>query len=136
MAEERIQRRLAAILSADVVGYSALMEAEEGKTHSRLKELRTEILDPVIAEFGGRVFKTTGDGILIEFPSAVDAVNHAVKVQRAIIDQQDGVPVDRKILFRMGISLGDVIVDGDDLYGNGVNVAARMVPSPWLPRVS
>jgi len=126
MAVERVQRRLAAILAADVVGYSRLMGEDEAGTLSRLKQLRLEVFDPYIKEFSGRLFKTTGDGLLIEFPSAVDAVNHAVAVQRALeaanADISDGI----RLTFRIGISLGDVIVDGGDLYGNGVNVAARM----------
>jgi adenylate cyclase len=126
VAEERVQRRLAAILAADVVGYSRLMEADEEGTLARMKTLRGDVFDPKIAEYGGRIFKTTGDGILAEFPSAVDAVRHAVDVQRAMADRNATIPPDKKIAFRIGISLGDVMVDGDDLFGNGVNVAARM----------
>lgn len=126
MAEERVQRRLAAILAADVVGYSRLMGADEVGTLARLKQLRQDVFDPNTEYFGGRLFKTTGDGLLIEFPSAVDAVNHAVAVQRALQVANADVADTQKLTFRIGISLGDVIVDGDDLYGNGVNVAARM----------
>jgi TolB-like protein len=126
MAEKRVQRRLAAILAADVVGYSRLMGANEAGTLARLKQLRREVFDPHIEQFGGRLFKTTGDGLLIEFASAVDAVNHAVAVQQALEAANADVAENQQLAFRIGISLGDVIVDGDDLFGNGVNVAARM----------
>jgi adenylate cyclase len=126
MAEERIQRRLAAILAADVVGYSRLMEADEAGTLNRLKALRQELFVPTTERFGGRVFKVTGDGALAEFPSAVDALNSAVSVQRALADRNARLPENQRIELRVGISLGDVIVEGDDLYGRGVNIAARM----------
>ena len=126
MAEERVQRRLAAILAADVVGYSRLMEAEEESTLARMKKLRNDVIDPKVTEYSGRIFKTTGDGFLAEFPSAVDAVRQAVDVQRAMAQLNANVPEDKRIAFRIGISLGDVMVDGDDLFGNGVNVAARL----------
>ena len=126
MSEQRVQRRLAAILAADVVGYSRLMGTDEAGTLARLKQLRHDVFDPHIEKFGGRLFKTTGDGLMIEFASAVDAVNHAVAVQQAMEAANAGVSADRQMAFRIGISLGDVIVDGDDLFGNGVNVAARM----------
>ena len=111
MAEERVQRRLAAILAADVVGYSRLMEIDEAGTLAQLKALRRELLDPGLQEHNGRVFKTAGDSILSEFSSAVDAVEHAVEVQRAMARRSIGVPEDRRIQFRIGINLGDVIVD-------------------------
>ncbi len=126
MAEERVERRLAAILAADVVGYSRLMGEDEAGTLARHKQLRHDVFDPNTEKFGGRLFKTTGDGLLIEFPSAVDAVNHAVAVQHALGEANADVSDNQQLTFRIGISLGDVIVDGDDLYGNGVNVAARM----------
>ena len=126
MAEQRAQRRLAAILAADVVGYSRLMRADEAGTLAQLKTLRKELLDPKITEYGGRVVKTTGDGILIEFPSAVDAVSHASDVQRAMAQRNAAVPEDRRMELRIGINVGDVIVDGDDILGDGVNVAARL----------
>ncbi len=110
MAEERVQRRLAAILAADVVGYSRLMRADEAGTLAQLKTLRKELLDPKITEYGGRVVKTTGDGILIEFPSAVDAVQHAIDVQQAMAQRSASVPEDRRMEIRMGINVGDVIV--------------------------
>jgi adenylate cyclase len=121
MAERRVQRRLAAILAADVVGYSRLMEADEAGTLTALKTLRRELFEPKTKQYGGRIFKTTGDGALVEFKSAVDAVNGAVDIQRALAARED-----RRIQLRIGVSLGDVIVEGGDLYGNGVNVAARM----------
>ena len=102
------------------------MEADEEGTLARMKMLRNDVIDPKIAEYGGRNFKTTGEGILAEFPSAVDAVRQAVDVQRAMARLNTDVPEDRRIVIRIGISLGDVMVDGDDLFGNGVNVAARM----------
>ena len=126
MAEERVQRRLAAILAADVVGYSRLMEADEAGTHARLKALRAEMIYPSLEAHTGRVFKTTGDGILSEFPSAVDAVEHAVRVQRAMVQRNAGLPLDQRIEFRIGINIGDVIVDEGDVFGDGVNVAARL----------
>jgi len=126
MGEERLQRHLAAILAADVVGYSRLMSRDEAGTLATLKTLRSEIFDPKTEQYGGRIFKNTGDGAFVEFPSAVDAVQAAIDVQRAVAARNADVPEDRKVELRIGISVGDVIVDGDDLYGNGVNVAARM----------
>jgi TolB-like protein/class 3 adenylate cyclase/Tfp pilus assembly protein PilF len=119
-------RRLAAILAADVAGYSRLMGADEEGTLERLKALRRELLDPKIAAHHGRIVKTTGDGMLVEFASVVDAVRCAVEIQRAMIDHNVQVQEDRRIEVRIGINLGDVIVDQDDLYGDGVNIAARL----------
>jgi TolB-like protein/class 3 adenylate cyclase len=119
-------RRLAAILAADVAGYSRLMGADEEGTLERLKALRRELLDPKIAEHHGRVVKTTGDGLLVEFASVVDAVRCAVAVQQAMPERDTGVATDNRIELRIGINLGDVIVEGDDLYGDGVNIAARV----------
>src|ERR1700738_1531903 len=119
-------RRLAAILAADVAGYSRLMGADEEGTHDRLKAHRRELIDPKIGEHSGRVVKTTGDGMLVEFPSVVDAVRCAAEVQRAMIDREAGLPEDRRIRFRIGINLGDIIVDSDDIFGDGVNGAARL----------
>src|SRR5215471_813374 len=121
-----VERRLAAILAADVAGYSRLMGADEEGTHERLKALRRELLDPKIAEHKGRLVKTTGDGLLVEFPSVVDAVRCAVDVQRAMPERDIGAGPDNRIELRIGINLGDVIVEGDDLYGDGVNIAARI----------
>jgi len=119
-------RRLAAILAADVAGYSRLMGADEEGTLERLKALRRELLDPKIAEHHGRVVKTTGDGMLVEFASVVDAVRCAVEVQQAVPERNTGVAADTRIELRIGVNLGDVIVEGDDLYGDGVNIAARI----------
>src|SRR5271169_5104095 len=119
-------RRLAAILAADVAGYSRLMGADEEGTHERLKALRHEFVDPKIAEHKGRIVKTTGDGLLVEFASVVDAVRCAVAVQQAMAERNTGVGADNRIELRIGIYLGDVIVEGDDLYGDGVNIAARI----------
>ena len=119
-------RRLAAILAADVAGYSRLMGADEEGTLERLKALRRELLDPKIAEHQGRIVKTTGDGMLVEFASVVDAVRCAVEVQQAMPERNTGVAADSRIELRIGINLGDVIVEGDDLYGDGVNIAARI----------
>lgn len=126
MQQPATQRRLAAIFAADVVGYSRMMGADEEGTLARLKGLRAELLDPAVAEFRGRIFKTTGDGILAEFPSVVDAVQCASKVQTALARHDPQGAPERRIVLRIGINLGDVIVEGDDLYGDGVNVAARL----------
>ena len=126
MAEERVQRRLAAILVADVVGYSRLMGHDETGTLAALKAHRKELIEPKSAEYHGRIVKLTGDGTLMEFGSAVDAVLFAVDVQRAIAGRNAEVPEDRRITYRMGINIGDIIIDGDDIYGDGVNVAARL----------
>jgi adenylate cyclase len=119
-------RRLAAILAADVAGYSRLMGADEEGTLERLRALRRELVDPKIAEHHGRIVKTTGDGLLVEFASVVDAVRCAVEVQQAMPERNTGVTADNRIELRIGINLGDVIVEGDDLYGDGVNIAARI----------
>ncbi len=122
----RVQRRLAAILAADVAGYSRLMGADEEGTLACLKAIRRELSDPKVKEHRGRIVKTTGDGLLIEFASVVDAVRCAVEVQRAMAERNTDVPPDRRIELRMGINLGDIIKDGRDIYGDGVNVAARL----------
>jgi class 3 adenylate cyclase len=119
-------RRLAAILAADVAGYSRLMGADEEGTLERLKAHRSELTDPKIKEHHGRIVKTTGDGLLVEFPSVVDAVRCAVEVQRGMLDRNAETLEDKRIAFRIGINLGDVIIDGDDIYGDGVNIAARL----------
>src|SRR5215813_6776467 len=119
-------RRLAAILAADVAGYSRLMGADEEGTLERLKALHRELVDPKMAEHHGRIVKTTGDGLLVEFASVVDAVRCAVAVQQAMPERNTAVVVDNRIELRIGINLGDVIVEGDDLYGDGVNIAARL----------
>jgi TolB-like protein len=126
MAEERAQRRLAAILAADVVGYSRLMQADEAGTLSALKARRTDILVPLISTHHGRIVKVMGDGVLVEFASAVNAVTCAAELQGAMDAANAGLPEDRRIVLRVGINLGDVMVEGSDLYGDGVNVAARL----------
>jgi TolB-like protein len=123
---ERIERKLAAILAADVAGYSRLMGADEEGTLARLKACRGELLDPKIAEHRGRVVKTTGDGILIEFPSVVDAVRCAMDVQRDMAEHNADVTGDQRIEFRVGINLGDIMIDAEDIHGDGVNIAARL----------
>jgi adenylate cyclase len=123
---ERVQRKLAAILAADVAGYSRLMGADEAGTLARLKAHRRELIDPKIAEHRGRVVKTTGDGTLIEFPSVVEAVGCAVEVQQGMVERNADVSEDKRITFRVGVNLGDIIIDGDDIHGEGVNIAARL----------
>src|ERR1700751_3778989 len=125
-ATPTVERRLAAILAADVVGYSRLMGADEEGTLERLKAHRRELVDPKIRKHRGRIVKTTGDGLLAEFPSVVDAVRCAAEVQRGMIDREPEVPDERRIRFRIGINLGDIIADGEDIFGDGVNVAARL----------
>jgi TolB-like protein/class 3 adenylate cyclase len=120
------QRRLAAIVAADVVGYSRLIGRDESGTVARLRKNRAERLDPVLARHGGRLVKLTGDGALIEFASAVEALNASIEFQQSMVEANSGVPTDNALLFRFGLHLGDLIVDGDDLYGDGVNVAARL----------
>jgi adenylate cyclase len=124
--DERVHRRLSAIIAADVVGYSRMMGRDEAGTLARLKALRAEFLHPKVAEYGGRIVKTTGDGALIEFPSAVYAVSHAVDVQLGMAERNKNLPSDRQIQLRFGINVGDVIIDEEDIYGDGVNVAARL----------
>ena len=126
MEREQVNRRMAAILAADVAGYSRLMGADEEGTLARLKAHRRELVDPKIAEHHGRIVKTTGDGMLVEFASVVDAVRCAVEMQRGMAKRNAEVPADQRIEFRIGINLGDIIIDGDDIYGDGVNVAARL----------
>jgi TolB-like protein/class 3 adenylate cyclase/Tfp pilus assembly protein PilF len=122
----RMARKLAAIIAADVVSYSRLMGVDEAETLAALKTHRRDLIDPNIAEHQGRIVKTTGDGLLIEFPSVIEAVQCAVEVQRAMQQRNSDVPADHRIEFRVGINLGDIIIDGDDIYGDGVNVAARL----------
>ena len=126
MATERIERRLTAILAADIAGYSRLMGADEEGTLERFKALRGELVDPKIGEHRGRMVKTTGDGILIEFPSVIEAVSCAVAVQREMARRNAGTPQDRRIAFRIGVNLGDIIVEDGDIHGDGVNIAARL----------
>jgi class 3 adenylate cyclase/pimeloyl-ACP methyl ester carboxylesterase len=121
-----MQRRLAAVLAADVAGYSRLMNSDEIGTLRSLKSHRRELVDSAIAEHHGRIVKTTGDGMLVEFASVVDAVGCAVNVQRNMSRRNAGVPQDKQIVFRIGINVGDIIIDGDDIFGDGVNIAARL----------
>ena len=126
MAREGIERRLTTIMSADVVGYSRLMAADEAGTFAQLKTHRREVIEPKATEHHGRVVKLTGDGTLMEFTSVVDAVNFAVEVQQAMVERNASVPEDLQIKYRIGINLGEIIVDGEDIYGDGVNIAARL----------
>ncbi|MGH6933175.1 MAG: adenylate/guanylate cyclase domain-containing protein, partial [Dongiaceae bacterium] len=126
MAEDRVQRRLTTILAADVVGYSRLMEQDEAGTMALLRARRHDVLMPAVARQGGRVFKVMGDGVLIEFTSVVNAVECAIDLQKAWQAQNADLPAHQHILLRIGINLGDVMVEGNDLYGDGVNLAARL----------
>jgi class 3 adenylate cyclase len=126
LMEGAMQRRLAAILAADVVGYSRLMGTDEMGTLTSLKSHRRELIDSGIAEHHGRIVKTTGDGMLVEFASVVDAVACAVKIRRSMVKRNAGVPAEKQIVFRIGINVGDIIIDGDDIFGDGVNIAARL----------
>src|SRR5262245_39608758 len=120
-------RKLVAILAADVVGYSRLASADEDRTLARLRALRSDLIDPTIAVHNGRVIKRTGDGALVEFRSVVDAVRCAIEVQNAMLERNAGVPPDRRIEFRVGIHIGDIVEESDgDLMGDGVNIAARL----------
>ena len=126
MAEERAERRLAAILAADVVGYSRLMGEDEEGTLNALNAHLAELIEPRITEYKGRIVKTTGDGLLVEFASVVDAVHCSVSVQENMAERNADALENRKIEFRIGINVGDIIVQDDDVYGDGVNVAARL----------
>ena len=126
MGEEQVERRLAAILAADVVGYSRLMEANEERTLGALRQHRREFFDPTVVKHNGRIFKVMGDGFMVEFGSVLNAARCAVEIQRGMVERNAGVPEDRHIKFRIGINVGDIIVEGDDFYGDGVNMAARL----------
>src|SRR5215472_15963028 len=123
---ERVERRLAAILAADVAGYSRLMSVDEEGTHERLKTHFRGLINPKIEEHRGRIVKNTGDGLLAEFPSAVNAVRCAVEIQRAMVDQNADATEDKRISFRIGVNLGDVIVEPEDIFGDDVNIASRL----------
>src|SRR5262249_50198913 len=129
MAGARVERRLAAILAGDVAGYSRMMGADEEGTLLRLNAHRREFLEPKIAEHRGRIVKRTGDGVLIEFASAVDATRCAVEMQRGMVERNAAVPVDKRIELRIGIHIGDVIIEDGDIFGDGVNIAARLETS-------
>src|SRR6478672_10570827 len=126
MAEQHVERRLAAVLAADVVGYSRLMASDEEGTFARLNVLRRQFLEPTIAEHRGRVVKRTGDGLLIEFGSAIDATRCAVQTQQGMAKRNENVPADQRIDMRIGIHIGDIIIEEGDIFGDGVNVAARL----------
>jgi len=126
LPENRPERRLAAILAADVAGYSRLMGTDEEGTLAQLKVHRQELVDPKIREHRGRIVKTTGDGMLIEFASAVDAARCAIEIQRGMAERNAATPLDRRIEFRIGINVGDVILESEDIFGDGVNIAARL----------
>ena len=126
MSKEGTERKLTTILAADVVGYSRLMAADEAGTLAELKSHRRELIEPKAAQYHGRTIKLMGDGTLMEFASVVDAVVFAVEVQCAVQVRNTEVPEDRRIAYRIGINIGDIIVDGDDIYGDGVNIAARL----------
>src|SRR5438552_6934313 len=126
MAKDQTKRKLAAILVADIAGYSRLMGADEEGTLARLKVLRSELIDPKNKQHRGRIVKTTGDGILIEFVSVVDAVRCAIEVQQGMVERNADLPQEQRIEFRVGVNLGDVMIEGRDLYGDGVNIAARL----------
>jgi adenylate cyclase len=128
MAEARVERRLAAIFAADVVGYSRLMGADEAGALAALKRHREQIFDPAVDAHNGRIVKLTGDGTIVEFGSVVDAVNCALSIQRSGVSPSDSSPSQPAIVLRIGINLGDVIKEGDDIYGDGVNIAARLEP--------
>src|SRR5215472_17319651 len=119
-------RRLAAILAADVAGYSRLIGADEGGTLQGLKAIRAELIDPTIAVHNGRLVKTTGDGLLVEFGSVVDALRYATVMQAGMAERNTAVPADKRIEFRIGINMGDIVVEDGDIFGDGVNVAARL----------
>src|SRR5579862_3405789 len=123
---ESIERRLAAILAADVAGYSRLMGSDEEGTLAQLKAHRRILIDPKIIEHRGRLVKTTGDGMLVEFPSVVDALRCALEVQRGMAERNSGVPQEKRVEFRVGINVGDIIFDAGDIFGDGVNIAARL----------
>src|SRR5271169_1195696 len=126
METPSVERRLAAIVAADVVGYSRLMETDDAGTLARLKTARLELIDPAIARCKGRIIKTTGDGMLVEFQSVTEALRCAVDFQERMARRNRDMPASRSLVYRMGVNLGDVIVDDDDIFGDGVNVAARL----------
>ena len=126
MTDNRVERRLAAILAADVAGYSRLMGADEEGVLAHLKAARKSVVDPTIAAHRGRIVKTSGDGMLVEFASVVDAARCAIEVQRGMVEQNATVPQAKRIEFRVGIHVGDIIVDDNDIFGDGVNIAARL----------
>ncbi|MFP6773998.1 MAG: adenylate/guanylate cyclase domain-containing protein [Alphaproteobacteria bacterium] len=136
------QRRLAAIVSADVVGYSRLIGVDEARTLAALRDHQEALITPATVRHGGRIVKTMGDGLLLEFPSVVNAVKCSIKVQQGMAERNADVPEDRRLTFRVGVNLGDVAAEGDDIHGDGVNITARLQaacpprrPDPVLPRL-
>ena len=125
-----MERRLSAILAADMVGFSRLMEADEVGTLRRQKAHRAELIDPLFEKYHGRIVKEMGDGILVEFPSVVEAVQCAVTIQQDMVDRESHIQNEQRIQYRIGINLGDIVIDGDDIFGNGVNIAARLEQMP------
>ncbi|MCP4304000.1 MAG: adenylate/guanylate cyclase domain-containing protein, partial [bacterium] len=121
-----MERHLAAVLAADIVAYSRLMGEDEVGTHSAVKSTFKELLEPKVVQHRGRIVKLTGDGALMEFTSAVAAVSYAVEVQCAMRRRNEGIPEDRRIIYRIGINIGDIIIERDDIYGDGVNIAVRL----------
>jgi adenylate cyclase len=134
MAETPTQRRLAAILAADVVGYSRLVERDEAGTLALLKSRRKDVLEPLVAQHQGRVFNSTGDGVLVEFGSAVNAVQCAIDLQERMATANSEQPDESHIVLRIGVNLGDVMVEGSDLFGEGVNIAAPIIDRQWKDR--
>jgi adenylate cyclase len=130
MADREVSRRLAAIVVADIAGYSRLMEIDEAGTLAQLQQLRQELIDPKIAEYRGRIVKTMGDGFLAEFASVTDAVQSCVEMQETMASRNAKISEDKRVEFRIGVNLGEIIIEGDDIYGTGVNVAARIEASP------
>ena len=126
MADQEVQRRLAAVLAADVAGYTRLMEADEDATLSAWWSARKDVIDPTVARYRGRIVKHTGDGFLAEFPTATEAVQCAISMQTDLVAIHSKTPKDRYFAFRMGINLGEIVADKDDIYGEGVNLAARL----------
>jgi adenylate cyclase len=126
LPSDRVERRFAAVLAGDVAGYGRLMGLSEEQTLAQLKAFRRTLVDPTIAGHRGRIVKTTGDGMMVEFASAVDAVGCAVKIQREMVKQNADVPQELRIEFRIGIHVGDIIIDDNDIFGDGVNIAARL----------
>src|SRR3954467_10712974 len=126
MAEARVERRLAAILAADIAGYSRLIGSDEEGTLASLRAGRREVIDPSIAEYRGRIVKTTGDGMLVEFQSVLDALRCAARVQRELAERNQPVAAERRMEYRVGIHQGDIVVEDDDIFGDGVNIAARL----------
>lgn len=123
---DRVERRLAAVVAADIAGYSRLMGRDEEGTLARVKAIRSSLVDPIVSTYRGRIVKTTGDGVLVEFASAVDAVRSAIEVQSGMAVQNEGIPPDKRIEFRVGIHVGDIMIDDSDIFGDGVNIAARL----------